>query len=437
LLSISVPFALLLSGLPVCSLTANAQEAAVEGYVTSVAMPDGFEVNREHVAIGRKTSYGVMGNKADDGVHASADGVQVGAFVRVTGAKDGSGKGILADSVLFRDDWDKRLAGFGVVERVLTAGAEPVFQADGYRIRIVQGTDLSFAGSLKTLADVGPNTWVYYKGKRDGEGVLVAARAKFVPARGWPLLGRRGQTHAVQEPVPAQGALMDADGKMESLRAKVRYGDSGGYCGWHRLSTDQALQGRVLRIGERLVPAYQRALAADDPAKIWFRFYVVLEDKIRDDMECNAGLILMPSKTMERIASDDQIAALLANGIAYYMQLQSAQWITENRAMLGAQLAADALDFVPAVYPAVTTANLVIGHEIDMRLQEQRGRIALALMADAGYDPWQAPEAWRRVAPKSAPKDWETVKYPNRGGYQLGILNLQYSRGKAAVTGSR
>jgi hypothetical protein len=85
----------------------------------------------------------------------------------------------------------------------------------------------------------------------------------------------------------------------------------------------------------------------------------------------------------------------------------------------------------------VTTANLLIGHEIDVRLQEQRGRMALALMADAGYDPWQAPEAWRRATPKTAPKDWETVKYPNRGGYQLGILNLQYSRGKAAVTGSR
>ena len=62
--------------------------------------------------------------------------------------------------------------------------------------------------------------------------------------------------------------------------------------------------------------------------------------------------------------------------------------------------------------------------------------MALALMADAGVDPWQAPEAWRRVAPKVLPKDWETVKFPSRGGYQLGILNLQYSRGKAAAAAS-
>lgn len=62
--------------------------------------------------------------------------------------------------------------------------------------------------------------------------------------------------------------------------------------------------------------------------------------------------------------------------------------------------------------------------------------MALALMADAGFDPWQAPEAWRRVVPEELPKDWETVKFPSRGGYQLGILNLQYSRGKAAAGSS-
>jgi hypothetical protein len=64
--------------------------------------------------------------------------------------------------------------------------------------------------------------------------------------------------------------------------------------------------------------------------------------------------------------------------------------------------------------------------------EEQRGRVALALMADAGYDPWQAPEAWRLLWPKSLPKDLGALKYPNRSGYQFSILSLQYNGGKAA-----
>jgi hypothetical protein len=40
-----------------------------------------------------------------------------------------------------------------------------------------------------------------------------------------------------------------------------------------------------------------------------------------------------------------------------------------------------------------------------IQMEEQRGRIALALLADAGYDPRQAPEAWRLLDPKHAPAD--------------------------------
>jgi hypothetical protein len=45
-------------------------------------------------------------------------------------------------------------------------------------------------------------------------------------------------------------------------------------------------------------------------------------------------------------------------------------------------------------------------------------------MADAGYDPRQAPEAWRLLAPKKMPKDPSLLKYPSRAGYQLSFLRL-------------
>jgi hypothetical protein len=70
----------------------------------------------------------------------------------------------------------------------------------------------------------------------------------------------------------------------------------------------------------------------------------------------------------------------------------------------------------------------VYQHEIDKALKEQRGRVALELMADAGYDPWQAPEAWRLAEAKKLPGDSSTLKYADRSLYQLGILNLMYKK---------
>ena len=78
---------------------------------------------------------------------------------------------------------DKKIEGFGVIDRVISAGPEPVFQADGYRIQITSSTATKFASGLKSLADIGTNTWLHYEGRRDGSGALLATQVSFVKAR--------------------------------------------------------------------------------------------------------------------------------------------------------------------------------------------------------------------------------------------------------------
>ncbi len=83
---------------------------------------------------------------------------------------------------------------------------------------------------------------------------------------------------------------------------------------------------------------------------------------------------------------------------------------------------------------------MCISHEYDKALKEQRWRVALELMVDAGYDPWQAPEAWRFAEAKKLPADTGTLKYPDRSGYQFAILNLMYKKPaptNATESGSR
>jgi hypothetical protein len=159
------------------------------------------------------------------------------------------------------------------------------------------------------------------------------------------------------------------------------------------------------------------------------------EASIRSDLSCNAGLILVPKQVVERLQNDDQLAALLADGVAHSLQLQSARIAKEFLEIYGAQAVAElALSAVPGAFIAADVGAGIAAHKVEVLMEEGRRRIALTLMADAGYDPWQAPEAWRLLAPKHLPMGVATTKYPNRSGYQLGILNLQYGSERASTS---
>ena len=96
--------------------------------------------------------------------------------------------------------------------------------------------------------------------------------------------------------------------------------------------------------------------------------------------------------------------------------------------------------FIPYAGPAVeSVGGQIMMNKYERVTNEQRWRVALQLMADAGYHPWQAPEAWRLAAPGKLPADTSTLKYPDHSGYQFAILNLMYKKfapNNAAVSGS-
>lgn len=317
----------------------------------------------------------------------------------------------------------KKISGLSVVLMVESARPEPVFQADGYRIRIAPTSEVVFHNDLKTLRDVGPNTWIRFEGRRDDGGTLVATKAEFFPAgtRNWQ--ARMGPKKAKQEPdyqPVTRDSLMDADGNLVSLHTKVRYSESDGYCAWHRVPADQAIQERVERVGMKLVPAYQRELAPDDPSRIAFRFYAVDYDKIRSAGACNAGLVLIPKNVVERLKSDDQLAAVLADAVSMHLRAQLVKFLPYELALLAGETTP-----VAELWLAANVADVVVAEKDRVKLEHEVGRISLQLMADAGYDPWQAPEAWRLLE-KRRPENGAPLKYTSEGNYQLGILRLQY-----------
>lgn len=407
----------------------------LEGYVSATHFPAGFDLNGEPVLVKPATSYAWLGGGDATPPAASGD-VKPGVYVEVTGTRDE--RGFEAVTVSLNAPREPRqprektvnLKGFGLIVRVIAAGPEPVYEADGYRIRVPAGAAVKFSDPLKALADVGPNVWIKYEAKRETTGELTATAVEFSPAKtGKKKPAQLEKDASTQDAIPAHATLIDSNGSFKTGHAKVRLSDAGGACGWHRLIDDPAMQARVWRVGMSVVPAFQQQLAKDDVAKIHFRFYVVDESIIRSEFGCYPGLILVPKLSVERLQNDDQLAAILADGVAFNLIVQSPRWVEENMGLLGTAVGGVVAAQFSSWSGLVTDAAVIaISYKFDRDFEEQRARIDLGLMADAGYDPWQAPEAWRLLAPRKLPADTSHLKYPSQAGYQLAILNLQYPR---------
>lgn len=413
----------------------SSSDAVAEGYITQVHPPSGFDVNGQRVELAPDTAFGLRNAPVVSGDRLWRERIQPGAYVWVIGSLNGRTKRAEADIVLFRADWDRRLSGLAVIDKVVSAGSEPVLQADGYRIRITKETAVSFLGDLKSLAEVTTNLWIEYEGKRDSDGLLLAAKVRFIPAKPAKVKAIKGLEEFDMKFQPPENGAADGANGAGPREGHVKIG---AWKGSHAIPADSVLQGRVRRIGMSLVPAYQKELPAGDPSKIDFRFYAVKADKIRCVVNSYEGLVLISTEAVRRLESDDHLAAVLADGVAFQIQRQAARIVAENRIFWSVEAAGHAASFLlPGVGIATSIANARNASKVNEAMEEQRGRVALALMADAGYDPRQAPEAWRMLAPKKLPTNPSQLKYPDLAGYQLSILNLQYKKPVDALADSR
>ncbi|HXR38341.1 MAG TPA: hypothetical protein VN776_04585 [Terracidiphilus sp.] len=316
---------------------------------------------------------------------------------------------------------DRTVSGLGIIDRVIASGSEPVFRADGYTFRVSAATEVRFREGLKALSEVGTNTLAKFDGERNSSGEVVATKVEFARLK---LPKHKNEPTDLQVTTFPPGSKIDAYKGFGTAATNFPEEDQGGWCGWYPVPPDAALQERIRQIGMRVVPKYQRDLPVDDRAKIPFRFYVVEGTYRRTAIFCDHGLVLVPVIAVERLPSDDLLAAVLAEGVAGVLQ-QQAEDGRPYTLIDAAKLAAGAAGPIP--FAAVGTGGLIEQLRTGRSMEHARGRMALALMADAGYDPHQAPEAWRLLAPERLPKDLAKLKDPERSLYLLNFLKVQYN----------
>ena len=415
--------------------TEEANTPVLQGFITAIHLPYTFDMNDCHFVISEHTAIGHIGDKvlSNDGPIRAE--LRVGAYVQVmqiVGDFDEKTRTATADRVFIRNEQATVRTGKGRILRVVSAGSEPVYSADGYLIRIGSKASESFNLGTHTIADVGLDTILEYKGKIGADGILDAKRVTFTR------YGVKAEALSASQSNPIQNS-------------------NGGASQTSAPPSDDVLQKRVARIGASLVPAYMRQSSEYEP----YRFEVL---GLKDDapaayapgnkkfmsgyVVADKRSISVPKPVVERLQDDNQLAAILAEGIAQTLQIRptvhGAKEIAQatlGSALVGAAIVTDPLTLLMFAVDVGMVADLAPAKKkpvliIDDPVLAQKDRMALQLMADAGYDPHAAPEAWRIIAFQNAKGDLQAQPYPLRSGYQFNIIATQYQSHTAAVSGA-
>lgn len=395
------------------------------GYITATNLPEGFDIDDQHIVLQALTGFRLKGAKSEISDESLRSRLRSGAYVLVLGKT--KHKERIADVVVFRPDWDEQISGLGLVNSVDEVGTYRVFRSDGFTIRVSSSAETSFRGEIHSLNDVGAGTWLHYKGKLDSNGVLVASSADFMSTKpGKPVEVVNGQDDYKIAFFPPDFAK-HIDGRVKPGRLKS----------WHVIPADQTLDDNLQRIVAKLIPPIQRALDDDDPRKIKLHIYAVEGNDMRSFVCApRGGLIFFPTYLVDRMQNEDQLAAALAVPIAFLLQRQGFGKEMRGWPAIRDQLSTTAF-YLAIPYGGALPLDLMGAlpdHKIAVRAEEQVGRIAISLMADAGYDPWQAPEAFRLLEAKRSDKGAMVVRWTDLSEYALSILNLEYRRQSRAET---
>ena len=371
-------------------------DPALSGFVTNVISATEFDVDGVHVRPNAKTQ--LQFGQGSSVAPLASPSPYLGQEAKVWGHLDNKSLTIEATRIVLYGPELKVVSGSAIIDQVSQASATVHrLRADG-RFLEISTTVLDNPTPLNPGApkpagteDLRTNVWIEYHGLRRADGVVTVDQATFadnkvVKSEGKLIKKNEYDPAAVPDDAHQSGAskfFMGVDAKQIPPYE------------------DEFLQARIDRVGESLIPAYQRALADDDPTRIHFRFQLVDQPKWRDAITLPSGIILVPHQIVRRLPDDSELAAVLADNIGTALEKQTYRQQGTGRKLTAANIAGTAAGVVvPGAGLAAALATYGVGKSMLTRAEQQSGRVALSLMHDAGYNLAKAPEAWWILATK-------------------------------------
>jgi len=314
--------------------------------------------------------------------------IRLGEAVTIFGKREKADSAVIAKQAVFTCFQPRSVLVSAVIDAILpsvagVAAGDVAIRADGYTVLIGSKTARTALAPLGADEPVRTSLWVRFEGVLRGDGVVVADSIELSPNT------RSEHETSMRRRWEYEPAGVAADAKQS--------GGSRNYSGMNYklipTDADTALQARVKAIGEKLVPAYLRAMRPDDPGSINLRFAVVDSSSLRDALGLPSGVVLVPHHLVVRLENDSQIAALLAAEIAFVIERQgkvdliNPDWKRQLK-----------WDSVGGAIPGGYLAVGAVQERQLWGLIEQSDRVSLGLMRDAGYDLDEAPKMRRLLS---------------------------------------
>ena len=391
---------------------ARAQDdPAITGYVTRVAAPDDFDIDGYRVVTTGETELRTGTPERLTSTHSIAP--ILGQRCDLWGHIEDKTHSIRATRLVLPDPRATKVSGVAIIDYVpATPPGDPHrVRADG-RILELSDTVLqhAFVHTATTSFPATPqslrtNVWIEYAGERLPDGRIVVNAATLTENTIFP-----EEAAALKKTEYDPTAVSPDAFQSDSNRRLVGIDPT-----QIPPYLDKPVQDRINRIGNSLIPAYQRTLPANDPTRIHFRFQLVNEPKWYGTYALPSGIILVPWHLAHRLTDDSEFAALLAAAVATVLEKEPYRILTPSRDITVSQMATSVVVLSSPVAALPLGVIAIRASKTLGEVVQQIDRVSLVLMHDAGYDITKSPEAWWTLAVKEG-KDphrkppWDRVR---------------------------
>jgi peptidase M48-like protein/uncharacterized protein DUF5666 len=415
--------------LTVCVVPAAAKAIKIHGYVTNITSPTNFKIEDYRITHDQSLVLDLEKADNDENLTFHPEDIRVGTEMEIKGDYNRETGELRATAIkVFLND-SKKLKRTAMSERPpdlqrKPTGWEGTVFADGQRIHVDSSTQLRFKPNkgesremkehsketkhrdkaeqsappaesdadenrpvLESLDQIGPDTFITYQGRRRPDGSVEATQAQFTRSeieKGEAKLWHR------MEPTLKGGSI--DEGKQGELRIE--------HVGKYKLFRNEEVQKYVERIGESLVPEFQRNMAAEDPSRIHFRFYVV-NVKDPNAFALANGVVIVHSSLLTVLDNEAQPAAVLGHEITHTIEKHTwheLQYHKKERTALKIGGAVAAGFGAYGIEDAIKLTEAAIQNGYARSLENQADREGMQNMMAAGYDPREAANVWKAMA---------------------------------------
>lgn len=238
------------------------------------------------------------------------------------------------------------------------------------------------SGILNSLDQIGPGVYMTYKGIEDINGAVIASDVVFV----------KNEKTKQEREMWKDLRLKEKNAKRATSFGSLKVGDTK-----YEVLPEKEIQEYINRLGNSLIPDYQKDLPDDDENKIPFRF-VVVHEKGFNAAAYPTGTVVVHDDVFGYLENEAQLAFLLSHEISHATQEHSLRAALKDkgkkRGILIGKIFASVMGY-GLLMNALTLTEAAMKNGYARNQENQADRIGMSNMFVRGYDPREAPRTWK------------------------------------------